>query len=93
MKPKQIEFPLGKKIKFAMIEQDLTFTDVARRTHWSVSYVSMLVNGRRKNPDALRDVMNTVGIKKENKVTPTRGPELKSVDQCGTQNGLPDPGA
>lgn len=40
-----------KRVKKLIIEKSLTVSELSRRTGYSISYISMVINGRRKNLD------------------------------------------
>jgi len=45
-----------KRVKKLIIEKSLSVSELSRRTGYSISYISMVINGRRKNPD-VRDAI------------------------------------
>ena len=40
-----------KRVKKLIIEKSLTVSELSKRTGYSISYISMVINGRRKNHD------------------------------------------
>jgi len=46
----------AKRVKKLIIEKSLTVSELSKRTGYSISYVSMVINGRRKNRD-VRDAI------------------------------------
>jgi len=45
-----------KRVKKLIIEKSLTVSELSKRTGYSISYISMVINGRRKNGD-VRDAI------------------------------------
>ena len=45
-----------KRVKKLIIEKSLTVSELSRRTGYSISYISMVINGRRKNRE-VRDAI------------------------------------
>jgi predicted transcriptional regulator len=46
----------AKRVKKLIIEKSLTVSELSKRTGYSISYVSMVINGRRKNRE-VRDAI------------------------------------
>lgn len=49
--PRDPHLDAAKRVKKLIIEKSLTVSELSKRTGYSISYVSMVINGRRKNPD------------------------------------------
>ena len=45
-----------KRVKKLIIEKSLTVSELSKRTGYSISYISMIINGRRKNGE-VRDAI------------------------------------
>ena len=45
-----------KRVKKLIIEKSLTVSELSKRTGYSISYISMVINGRRKNRE-VRDAI------------------------------------
>ena len=50
------EADAAKRVKKLIIEKSLTVSELSKRTGYSISYVSMVINGRRKNRE-VRDAI------------------------------------
>jgi hypothetical protein len=50
------EVDAAKRVKKLIIEKSLTVSELSKRTGYSISYVSMVINGRRKNRE-VRDAI------------------------------------
>lgn len=51
-----------KEAKKAMIDKDLTTTDLAEKTGKSRAWISGIINGRVFSPDAVKEISDILGI-------------------------------
>lgn len=53
---------LTKEAKKAMIDKDLTMSDVGKKLGISTPYVSELIAGTRRNPEKIQQIKDLLGL-------------------------------